>query len=188
MTVTYFGACDAAGNPTGATTGNTGSAETDWNGTQTFTCPGAGTQQIQEISAFLKRNTAYNIRLAVFDSAGTTLLAQGTAAVAVAGAADNWQGHLVAANITPNPANLTGGTNYKIAVTSSGDTTSDHWITGASGIGQFVGTDFTAGFTNASLGSPSNATLVPAVRVGVGTIAPGSVPPVGGFINPVALW
>jgi len=166
----FFGACDSAGNPTGATTGNTGGAETDWNGTQTFTCPGSGSQTVQEISAFVKKNTAYNIRLAIFDSAGTTLIAQGTAAVAVSGAADNWQGHLAQANITPNPATLTGGTNYKIAITSSGDTTSDHWITGASGIGLFVSTDFTsAGFTNGSLGSSSNATLVPPVRVGLGS-------------------
>ena len=189
MPITFFGACDAAGNPTGATSSGTGGAETDWNNTTTFTCPGSGTQQVQEISAFIKRVTAYNFRLAIFDAAQTTLLAQGTAAVAAAGASDNWQGHLTASNITPNPANLTGGTTYTLAITSSGDTESDHWLTGASGTGRFVSTDFTAGFTNASLGSPSAATLVPPVRVGVGTVTPTSFPPVGGFITPSPpLW
>lgn len=164
---TFFGACDAAGNPTGATSSGTGSAETDWNNTQVFTCPGSGPQTVSELSAFIKVVGAYNFRLAIYDAAGTTLLAQGTAAVAASGAADNWQGHLTQANITPNPVTLTGGTNYILAITSNGDIESDHWITGASGVGRFVGTDFTAGFTNGSLGSPSAATLVPPIRVGL---------------------
>lgn len=172
---TFFGACDAAGNPTGATSTGTGSAETDWNNTTTFTCPGSGSQTVSEITAFIKKVGAYNFRLAIFDTAQTTLIAQGTAAVAAAGAADNWQGHVGAGNITPNPATLTGGTNYVLAITSNGDTESDHWLTGASGTGRFVGTDFTAGFTNGSLGSPSAATLVPPVRVGLADAGGGTL-------------
>lgn len=164
---TYFGACDAAGNPTGATSSGTGSAETDWNNTTTFTCPGSGAQTVTEISAFIKVVGAYNFRLAIFNAAQNSLIAQGTGAIAASGAADNWQGHMNQAAITPNPVTLTGGTTYTLAITGSGDIESDHWLTGASGTGRFVGTDFTAGFTNGSLGSPSAATLVPPVRVGL---------------------
>src|SRR5256885_12460690 len=123
---TYFGLCDSAGNPSNSTAGNTGAAETDWNQAIIYTCPGSGTQVIQEITADLKNVTNYNIRLAVFDTAGTTKLAEGTAAVAVVGASDSWHGHIGQANITPNPANLTGGTNYIIALTSSGDSQTNH--------------------------------------------------------------
>lgn len=164
---TYFGACDSSGNPTGSTSTGTGGAETDWNNSTTFTCPGSGSQTVTEITAFIKKVGAYNFRLAIFNSAQNTLIAQGTAAVAAAGASDNWQGHTTQASITPNPATLTGGTSYVLVITSNGDTESDHWLTGASGTGRFVSTDFTGGFTNASLGSPSAATLVPPVRVGL---------------------
>ncbi len=166
MAITYFGLCDAAGNPTGAAAANTGGAETDWNSNQVYTCPGSGTQVIQEISADVKNVTNYNIRLAVYNVSGTTLIAQGTAAVAVVGASDSWQGHLVAANITPNPANLTGGTNYIIAITSSGDTQTNHAVTG--GTDKFDATDNTGGFpANLPAGSAASA-LLP-VRVGVQT-------------------
>src|SRR5258706_9798599 len=116
---TYFGLCDSSGNPSAAAAANSGGAETDWNGTQTYTCPGSGTQTIVEISADVKNVTNYNIRLAVYDTSGT-LIAQGTAAVAVTGAADSWQGHLAQANITPNPATLTGGGNYLVVVITTG--------------------------------------------------------------------
>ncbi|SRR5258708_6326968 len=164
MAITYFGLCDSSGNPSGAAAANTGSAETDWNTSQVYTCPGSGTQVIQEISADVKNVTNYNIRLAVYDVTGATLIAQGTAAVAVSGAADSWQGHLTAANITPNPANLTGGTNYIIAITSSGDTQTNHAVSG--GTDKFSATDDTGGFP-ASLPAGSAASVLFPVRVGV---------------------
>src|SRR5260370_29470690 len=115
MATTYFGLCDSAGNPTGAAASNTGGAETDWNDSGTvWTCPGSGTQVVQEITADVKNVTNYNIRLAIFNTAGTTKIAEGTAAVAVTGAADSWQGHIGQGNITPHPANLVVGTNYII--------------------------------------------------------------------------
>src|SRR5258708_5241735 len=175
MATTYFGLCDSAGNPTGAAAGNTGGAETDWNGTQTYTCPGSGSQTIVEISADLKNVTNYNVRLAIYNTAGMTLIAQGTAAVAVSGAADSWQGHIGQANITPNPVTLTGGTNYLIVVSASGDMQTDHAVTGASGVGVFASVDETAGYP-ANLPASSNTTLLFPVRVGV-------QPPAGGQVN-----
>jgi len=166
MANTYFGLCDSAGNPTKSTSGNTGAAETDWNNAITFTCPGTGTQVVQEISADVKNVTNYNIRLAVFNTAGTTKFAEGTAAVAVTGATDSWQGHMTAANITPNPANLTGGTNYVIAITSSGDTQSDHCSNVGGTDGNFNASDLTGGF-GATLPSATASSLVFPVRVGV---------------------
>jgi len=173
---TYFGLCDAAGNPTSATAGNTGAAETDWNNAIIFTCPGTGTQVVNEISANLKNVTNYNIRLAIFNTAGTTKLAEGTAAVAIVGAADSWQGHIGQANITPNPANLVGGTNYIIAITSSGDTQSNHCSNVGGTDGRFNASDLTAGF-GASLPAGTDAPLVFPVRAGVQAPVSGAVPP-----------
>lgn len=172
---TYFGLCDSAGNPSGAAAANTGGAETDWNGTQAYTCPGSGSQTIVEISADVKNVTNYNIRLAIYDTAGTTLIAQGTAAVAVSGAADSWQGHLTQANITPNPASLTGGTNYLIVVSASGDMQTNHALSGASGIGQFAAADETAGYP-ASLPAGTGVSIVFPVRVGVSAAGDTSTP------------
>jgi len=166
MATTYFGLCDSAGNPTGAAAANTGSAETDWNNATTYTCPGSGTQVIQEISADLKNVTNYNIRLAVYNTAGTTLIAQGTAAVAVTGATDSWQGHLVPTSITPNPANLTGGTNYLIVVSSSGDMQTNHATNGGGTDGSFASVDETGGYPASLPGSSASSILFP-VRVGV---------------------
>jgi hypothetical protein len=117
-----------------------------------------------EISADLKNVTNYNIRLAVYNSAGTVKIAEGTSAVAVTGASDSWQGHLTQASITPNPATLTGGTNYIIAITGSGDIQTNHARSGVSD--KFDATDNTAGFP-ASLPAGSNASLLFPVRVGV---------------------
>lgn len=164
---TFFGACTSSGTATGTTASGTGGAETDWNNSTTFICPGTGSQTVTEITAFIKNVTAYNFRLAIYSSTQTTLIAQGTSAVAATGANDNWQGHVGQASITPNPTTLTGGMGYVLAITSNGDTESDHWLSGASGFGRFVSTDFTGGFTNGSLGSPSAATLVPPIRVGL---------------------
>lgn len=169
---TYFGLCDSAGNPSGAAAANSGSAETDWNGTQTYTCPGSGSQTIVEMSADLKNVTNYNIRLAVYDTAGTTLIAQGTAAVAVSGAADSWQGHLTQADITPNPATLTGGTNYLIVVSASGDMQTNHALSGS---GQFAAVDETAGYP-ASLPAGTGSSVLFPVRVGVSAAGDTSTP------------
>ena len=163
---TYFGLCDSSGNPTGAAGLNTGAAETDWNVNQIYTCPGSGTQVIQEITCDCKNVTNYNIRLAVYNTAGTTLIAQGTAAVAVTGATDSWQGHIGQANITPNPANLTGGTNYLIVVSGSGDIQTNHAVSGASGDGSFAAVDETGGYP-ASLPAGTATTGLFPVRVGV---------------------
>ena len=120
---TFFGLCDSAGNPTGAASDNDGGTTVSvWNNiaVKTFQCPGTGTQVVKEISADIKLiSGSSNMRCAIFSNDSGTLIAQGNSAVAVAGAADSWQGHLTQASITPNPATLTGGTNYVLVVSVS---------------------------------------------------------------------
>jgi len=152
---TFFGLCDASGNPTGsASDNNGGSGVSVWNNTavEVFTCPGAGSQTLSEISAdvHLSSGTA-NIRCAVYSSDGSTLIAQGTAAVALSGAVDSWQGHTSQATITPNPATLTGGTTYILIASASGGsgtTATDHADSTANSL-KFDGTDRTGGYAGA---------------------------------------
>jgi len=117
----YFGLCDAAGDPTEATALTNAAAGVVWignnPGTHVFTCPGAGNQTVTELSAMVHKDAgAPNLRLAVYNTAGNVKLCEGAAQVAIAGAADAWQGHMAQANISPNPVTLVGGTAYLIVV------------------------------------------------------------------------
>ena len=87
----------------------------------TFTCPGSGDQNIQELSSYVNLNTATPscaIRLGVY-SASNTKVAEGTSAVAITSGAA-WQGHMSQAAVKAaggvSPGVLTGGVEYKIAV------------------------------------------------------------------------
>lgn len=169
---TYFGLCDAAGNPTGSATDSSGGgAATLWNNTavDVFTCPGSGSQTVNEITADLNISGAgANMRCAIYDSTGTTLIAQGAAAVAISGATDSWQGHIGQANITPNPATLTGGTSYILIVSvsaGSGGTTHGDATTNSA---KFDTVDRTGGYSGAL---PAGTTSQPAWPVRVGVIA-----------------
>lgn len=104
MALTYFG--------------NTGTDDDYWGVSAQrayfgiFTCPGSGNQIVKELSAYLYYGTAANVRLAIYNSAGNSLICQGTAKVNCAEASKTWQGHMTQESITPNPATLTGGTDY----------------------------------------------------------------------------
>jgi len=170
---TFFGLCDSSGNATGTLSTNTLTAETDFNfSSVAFLCPGSGTQVVSEITAMVHLNTAYNIRCAIYNSSQTVLIAQGTAGVAVAGSSDSWQGHTSATLVTPNPTNLTGGTNYVLVVSGDGDTQTLHGSTVVSGQSEFISSSFvSSGFSSNSLGSPNNSTLLIPVRVGVNPLS-----------------
>jgi len=79
-----------------------------------FTCPGTGSQTIKELSAYVKANTTGKyFRAAIYDTSHN-LIAQGASALELSTTA-GWQGHTTQSSITPNPATLTGGTQYEIA-------------------------------------------------------------------------
>jgi hypothetical protein len=152
-----------------------------WNNTavDVFTCPGSGSQTVNEITADLNiSGAAANALCAIYDSTGATLIAQGTAAVAISGATDTWQGHVGQANITPNPATLTGGTSYVLVVTVStgnGGTTHGDATTNSS---KFDTVDRTAGFSGALPAGTIAQPMWP-VRVGVVAAAATSLPQLG---------
>lgn len=176
MATTYFGLCDSAGNPTGSATDSTGGgAATLWNNTavEVFTCPGSGSQTVNEITADLNISGAgANMRCAIYSSDAVTLIAQGTAAVAISGAVDSWQGHIGQANITPNPTNLTGGTTYVLVVTVSGGSGGTTHGDAAANSNKFDTTDRTAGFSGALPAGTISSPMWP-VRVGVDAAAGG---------------
>lgn len=161
----YFGSTTIAGASTDATENQI----TFFNQTQTFTCPGSGTMTIQELSAYCDLGTGTGtIRLAIYNAAGTTLIAQGTAAVTVV-AGPSWQGHLTQASMTPNPATLTGGTNYTIAISIGGGFSNKPTLYvngGAFNAGAFETNDYTTIGFPATL-SYTNTTAVFLVRCGV---------------------
>jgi len=104
MAITYFGNTGVDDDYWGL------SAQRAYYGV--FTCPGSGNQIVKELSAYLYGGTAANVRLAVYNSAGNSLICQGTAKVNCAQTSKTWQGHMDAGSITPNPATLIGGTAY----------------------------------------------------------------------------
>lgn len=88
-----------------------------------FTCPGTGPQNVVDISSYC-RSTAGSPQLqcAVYDDAGTTLMARGTSAVSITGSV-GFQGHQSAGVITQS-STLTGGNLYCFFHTLSGATSS----------------------------------------------------------------
>ncbi len=152
MSTLYFGnVANTAGDLPGGT-GHVGGGQsyTAWNYNKVYTCPGSGNQDIQDISSYCDfgGGTA-KIRLAVYSSDGTTLMAESSGDITV-GSGDGaaWKGSLSAGVITQYHQ-LVGGTNYRIIVspkaggnidqyyTSAGYTADDH---------RFNTTDYTAGF------------------------------------------
>lgn len=165
MAITYFGYTDESGS--GWDSGDSG--YTIWNGNLVFTCPGTGLQNVEEISCYLRLDSGSgNVRLAVYSLDGATKICEGSSEVAVVGAG-SWQGHIGAGNITPNPAQLTGGTSYKIAFTLDSNTVGPKYATGATA-GDFIYktvSDYTGGFPAALPGSPSEFSVYFSLRCGV---------------------
>ncbi len=164
MAVTYFGLCNSDGTPTD--TGSDSTAGTPiiiWNNHSSFpfTCPGAGTQNVVELSAMVHLVSGTpHIRMAIYSTDYSTVVAQGTAEVTVSGASDSWQGHMTAASV--GNATLTGGTAYVLVYGHDGDAASDHVKTSA---GYYNTTDKTGGYSGA-LPAGSNGYIWP-VRCGV---------------------
>jgi hypothetical protein len=114
-----------------------------------WACPGSGSQTVKELSALVYYSASTNIRLAIYSSDGATLIAQGTAEVLCEQTTATWQGHMAQGDVTPNPVNLTGGTNYILAF--SIDAT--HYARSLTNQGQTLSApllhDYTGGFPDA---------------------------------------
>jgi hypothetical protein len=169
---TYFGACDSAGNPTGSSSDSNSAAFAFYNdGTEAaFTCPGTGNQVVH-----MSSGSGIVIRLAIYNAAGTTKIAEGTADVTVTGATDSWQGHLTQASISPNPCTLVGGTKYRLVGANNaggGTIATDHYVVNDG----FKVVDYTGGNFPATLPSYDGSGFLWPVRAGVDPAPPDVVP------------
>ena len=133
----YFGACTGAGVASG-TTGNNDASFLFW---RAYTCPDTGTQHLSMLESMVNSNgaTDVDIRLGIYNSAGTALLAQTGVIRLATSSTDTWQGEAVSVD-------LVGGTDYILAwtvkagtgayTTHADETRSD---------GSIKDTDYTAG-------------------------------------------
>ena len=153
----YFGLQDEA-------SGSTGSPVASWNQSE-FTCPGSGTQQIEDLSLYCAGNQSSQggkLRLGIYDNNGN-LVCQGIGYIAPVwnGGILEWQGYFGPSSITPNPATLTGGNSYTLVYTVGG--VSGNWLNLGSppnppASTYYVGTDFTAGLPSMLPGSATSST------------------------------
>ena len=150
-----------------------------------YTCPGSGSQNIQELSVSCYQVGAANIRLGVYNSTGTTLIAEGTSEVAVAanGGAPAWQGHMTQASVKAaggsSPGVLTGGASYRLAISQDAANNLKYNLltTGAAGLFSGKFTDYTGGMPSALPVpdfQPSDAE--PSIRCGVDPASVGGKP------------
>lgn len=164
FSVTYFGECDSSGTQPGGLS-HQPAGWTVWNSGRKFACPGSGNQDVQDLSVWIDFATSgIHVRVAVYSDDGSTLMAQGSSAVAVS--ALGWQGHLSAGAITQSSP-LVGGTNYRLIASSDGNAEWYYVVTGSANDNQFVNAlDETAGYPGtAPSGTDFGAHLV--IRCGV---------------------
>lgn len=205
MAVTYFGHCNSDGTlktgetPASLGTGWTGVTARNAPAAYAFTCPGTGTQDVISLGHYVKYSTgtADHIRMAIYDTAGTTLIGQGSAEITVDNAAVAWREHTAFTNgagdaITPQ---LAGGTAYMILVTYDGGVTEPWgWTDWGALYGNRISADYTAGFP-ASLGAGVANDYLQTMRCGVEPPAAGGSPApklplfgVGGLAAWIPLW
>ena len=156
MALTYFGACDSAGVASGSTS-NSDDNIVFW---RAYTCPGSGNQTVQEIAAMMFSPSGGTIRLAIYDSTFTTLLAQSASYVPSSTTTDTWDAAAISA-IT-----LVGGTDYGLAITLGNTGSNSTHVDGTRSDGNFKTTDYTAGFPE-PLDTPAATFAMYPIRVGV---------------------
>jgi hypothetical protein len=150
---TYFG-----GTP--GTQANNDSGYTAWG---TYTCPGSGSQAVTVCGAYghAISTTPVNLRIAIYDSAGTTLIAQSAAFTGVHnGGVNIWQ-------YAPISATLTGGASYKLALSIGSAGWSCEAMTSSITDGNYEPVDYTSGGFPASLPTPDNQYYMYPLRIGV---------------------
>jgi hypothetical protein len=168
-TIRYFGACDVNGtkdvNYVDDVDNSGGGVVSVCNGTEVWTCPGTGNQSVLELSAYVKMSAgSCNIRMGIYSSDGSTLVASADSEIAVSNTSYEWK---AMTSITGGP--LTGGTNYKLFLTTDIAANTLYFAakTGSSGISKYVITDYTTNLPSDLTGITENNTLVQAVRVKV---------------------
>lgn len=162
----YFGTCDSAGNPTGSTGNNDNGPQLWW---ASYVCPGSGNQTIVEAAVCAHQLNAspdvQGVRMAIYDSAGTTLITYSDKAILRNNTATAyWQ---ACPNIV---GTLTGGTTYKVALTwdSAGNGIASIYCGGVnSGSYASPGVEYTASTWPSSLPSSGGNYYMYPVRVGV---------------------
>jgi len=134
----YFGACTSSGDPSGSWS-NSDSMYTFW---RAYMCPGSGVVPLTRLESCVNSNNQSDVdlRLAIYNAAGTTLLAETNTFRLAISNVDSWQGGAVAVN-------LVGGTDYILAWASGpsnpvhsshSDETRSH--------GEYRPVDYSAGF------------------------------------------
>jgi len=169
MAITYFGN-DVAGDGTSGLSGYIG-----WNdGTNTvFTCPGTGKQNVAELAwkVYVTSGNA-NVRCAIYNSDGSTLLMQGSAEINVTETDTNgtWKTHTSfvdsAGNAIATPQ-LDGGSNYILAASGDGTTLRQRRTAVTSGYSKFAIGDYTSSNFPSSVPPPSSGTNLAVCRCGV---------------------
>lgn len=160
---TYFGyTAIGADAPTGGTLWTRNK-----NHVTGYTCPGSGPQVVKELSAYVKSNggTPGHIRIAVYD-ASHNLICQGTAEVTIDNTTAGWYGHLTQANITPNPAYLTGGVQYDLALCLDAEDVVRYRDLGTLGDNTWEAVDYTDGWPS-TLADVTDGSSKWSVRCGV---------------------
>lgn len=140
-----------------------------------FTCPGSGTQVVQEISALTAVSSGTGqFRMAIYNSSNSKVC-EGTGLVSITNTTRAWNGHMSPSAITPNPANLTGGATYKIALYDHTSVLRIYYTSVASTI-TYGANDYSAGFPSTLAEGTSSAERV-CIRASVDPAAAGLLYP-----------
>jgi len=142
----FFGACDNTGAPSGSNS-NEDASIFFWH---TYTCPGSGTQHLSSLEALVhsKGATGITIRVAIYDAAGTTLLAQTGNVTVPKDAGDSWVGEAVSLD-------LAGGTDYILAYAATAGTACSHFVDQTRSQANYRGANYSAGCPS-SVGTPDS--------------------------------
>jgi hypothetical protein len=170
----YIGASDPEGMIRAgwvATDNNTQIIMWNKDATIPFVAPGTSSDHfnVTEASAFIYGSAGYQ-RHAMYDTAGTTLIAQGNAHVAITdpfSGKDSWQGHKGTSTITQSSAPV-GATHYLIVYgQDNAGTSNTHHESSGSTDGYYSLVDkATGGYAGYSLPSGSTTKIYP-VRIGL---------------------
>ena len=147
-TTQYFGVCNSDGTAVTTDGNESDTACINYND-DSVTCPGSGNKNIQDLSVRCYPTGSCNIRLGVYSSDGSTLIAEGTGEVALSGIAYAWFGHMsqsaVKAAGGSSPGVIVGGTSYRLCWTQDG-VREAAYQDGYEGMhSQYIAGDYTAG-------------------------------------------